>query len=104
MLFSTCCFPQSVSVGNVFAIASTIVLICVSFLFHLPIVTLIVFLPKLAFRLQPIVQLATVNSATFEVNFKRSLADLCQRCSELDQAGCPSSRVSLSHSTLPLAH
>jgi hypothetical protein len=77
---------------------------CVSFLFRLPIVILVVFLLKLAFLLQVIIPLATVNSATFEVNLKRSLADSCQRCSELDPAWCSTPGVGLSQSTLPLAH
>jgi hypothetical protein len=34
-----------------------------------------VLLPELAFRLHPVVQVATVNSATFDVNLKRSLTD-----------------------------
>ena len=92
------------SVKNVFATAIAIVLMCVSFLFRLPIVILVVFLLKLAFRLQPIVKLATVNSATFEANLKRLLADFCQRCSELDPAWCSTFRVGLSDSTLPFTH
>jgi hypothetical protein len=46
-----------------------------SFPFRLPIFIVVVLLLKLAFRLQPTVQLATVNSAAFEVNPKRSLSD-----------------------------
>jgi hypothetical protein len=34
---------------------------------------------ELAFRLQIIVQVATVNSAAFDVNLKRSLADFGRR-------------------------
>jgi hypothetical protein len=79
------------------------VLMYMSFLFRLPIVILVASLLKLALLLQPIVQLATVNSATFEVTRKRSLADYCQRCSELDRARCSTSCVGLSHTTSPLA-
>jgi hypothetical protein len=35
----------------------------------------LVLLLELAFRLQPVVQVATVNSATLDVNLKRSLTD-----------------------------
>jgi hypothetical protein len=46
-----------------------------SFLFRTPIVALGVLFQELAFRLHPVVQVATVNSATFDVNLKRSLTD-----------------------------
>jgi hypothetical protein len=35
--------------------------------------------PELAFRLQPVVQVAAMNSATLDVNLKRSIANFCQR-------------------------
>ena len=38
---------------------------------------LVVLFPELAFRLQPVVQLATVNSAAFDANLKRSVTDFC---------------------------
>ena len=38
----------------------------------------LVLLLELAFRLQPVVQVTTVNSATLDVNLKRSLTDFCQ--------------------------
>src|SRR5580658_5755998 len=41
----------------------------------------LVLLLELAFRLQPVVQVATVNSATLDVNLKRSLADFRRRWS-----------------------
>src|SRR4029077_11452870 len=63
----------------VFAIARTIVSVCTSFLFRLPIVALVVLFLEHAFRLQPVVQVAAMNSATLDVNLKCSLTDLCQR-------------------------
>jgi hypothetical protein len=41
-------------------------------------VILAVLLLELAFRLHPVVQIATVNSAAFDVNLKRSLTDFCR--------------------------
>ncbi len=64
---------------RVFAIARTIVLICWSFLRRPSIVALVVLFLELAFRLQPVVQVAAVNSATLDVNLKRSLTNFCQR-------------------------
>src|SRR5207245_267604 len=72
-------FPQDLSVKRVFAIARTIVLICRSFLFRPSVVALVELLLKLAFRLEPIVQVAAVNSATLDVNLKRSLTNFGQR-------------------------
>jgi hypothetical protein len=46
-----------------------------SFLFRTPIVALGVLFQELAFRLHPVVQVATVNSAPFDVHLKRSLTD-----------------------------
>jgi hypothetical protein len=60
---------------GVFAIARKTVLTYRSFLFLPPIVDLVVLLLKLAFRLQPIVQVAAVNSAMLDVNLKRSMTD-----------------------------
>jgi len=51
------------------------VLICASFLLRPPLVSLVVLLLELAFRLQPVVQVAAVNSATLDVNLKRSMTD-----------------------------
>jgi len=49
-----------------------------SFLSRTPIVALGVPFKELAFRLHPVVQVATVNSAAFDVNLKRSLTDFCR--------------------------
>jgi len=62
-------------VKRVFPIARTIVLICASFLLRPPIVALVVLLLELAFRLQPVVQVAAVNSATLDVDLKGSMTD-----------------------------
>jgi hypothetical protein len=43
-----------------------------------PIFALVVLLLELAFRLQPVVEVTTVNSATLDVNLKRSLTNFCQ--------------------------
>jgi len=40
-----------------------------------PIVALVVLLLELAFRLQPVVQVAAVNSATLDVDLKGSMTD-----------------------------
>jgi len=48
-------------------------------LFRPSVVALVELLLKLAFRLEPIVQVTTVNSATLDVNLKRSLTNFCQR-------------------------
>ena len=64
---------------KVFAIARTIVLICASFLLQPSIVALVVLFLELAFREQPVVQVAAVNSATLDVNLKRSLTNFGQR-------------------------
>jgi membrane-associated phospholipid phosphatase len=45
-----------------------------------------VLLLELAFGLQPVVEVATVNTAAFNVNLKRSLTDF--------RRGCPSSETS----------
>ena len=63
-------------------IASTIFLMCMSFLFP-SLIALVVLLPKLKFRLQPIVEVANVNSAAFDVNLKRSLTNFGQGCAAL---------------------
>ena len=44
-----------------------------------PLFALVVLLVELAFRLQPVVQVAAVISATLDVNLKCSLTDLRQR-------------------------
>jgi hypothetical protein len=49
-----------------------------SFPFRTPITALGVLFQELAFRLHPVVQVATVNSAAFDVNFKRSPTDFCR--------------------------
>jgi hypothetical protein len=53
--------------------------VCASFLFQPPIVALVVLFLELAFREQPVVQVAAMNSATLDVTLKCSLTDLCQR-------------------------
>src|SRR5260370_218041 len=49
-----------------------------SFLFRPSVVALVELLLKLAFRLEPIVQVTTVNSATLDVNLNPSLTNLYQ--------------------------
>src|SRR5580700_7846364 len=44
-----------------------------------PIFALVVLLLELAFRLQPVFQVAAMNSATLDVNLNRSLTNFCQR-------------------------
>jgi hypothetical protein len=56
--------------------ATTIVLKSISFVLRALIVARVVLFLKLAFRLQPVVQLATVNSATFHIDLECSLPDL----------------------------
>jgi hypothetical protein len=65
-----------VSIAGVFAIARTIVSVRTSFLLRPPIVALVVLFLELAFREQPVVQVAAMNSATLDVNLKCSLTDL----------------------------
>jgi hypothetical protein len=49
---------------------------CISLVFLAFFVVLVLFL-ELAFRLQPVVQVAAVNSAALDVNLKGSLTNFC---------------------------
>jgi hypothetical protein len=57
---------------------ATAIVLWRSFCFQTLMVVLSVLLLELAFRLHPVVQIATVNSAAFDVNLKRSLTDFCR--------------------------